>query len=107
MKHLRILAVIVLALTATPLFAYQCGRCLPSGACTFEMGIEMFCEQNIDYCIDYPYPCFSGDSGTTEVTSLSAEMAIASVEIVTPDGIQVVEQDQPVRTARLETESTR
>ncbi len=107
MKHLRILAVILLALTATPLFAFQCGRCLPSGACTFEPGGEIFCEQNIDYCIDYPYPCFSGSSGAVEVASLSTEMAIASVEIVTPGQTEVAESAQPVRTARIEPQTAR
>lgn len=107
MKHLRILAVIVLALTTTPLFAFQCGRCLPSGACTFEPGIEIFCEQNIDYCIDYPYPCFSGSSGAVEVASLSTELAIASVEIVTPDQTEVADKAQPLRTARIEPKPVR
>ncbi len=106
MKRYSILFVtVVLLLAATPASAQLCGYCDRWGDCWAWPGLGTACSwdpDNICYQWDEPYYC-GGGGEVADAGSLSAELTIASVEIVTPERTEVVDKTRPVRTARVET----
>jgi hypothetical protein len=108
MKRYRTLFVAVVTLLfATPSFA-MCGYCDRWGDCWAWDGLGTACdwdENNWCYQWDEPQYCNGGGLNAAAAYSLSAELTIASVEVVTPEGVKVSQPGPsgPVRTARLET----
>ena len=104
MKRYRILFLVALTLlVATPSFA-MCGYCDRWGDCWAAIGLGTACDWDEFYwCYQWDEPYYCNGLTAADASSLSAELTIASVEVVTPEGVKVSEpgQSAPVRTARL------
>jgi hypothetical protein len=106
MKRYRILFVLAATLLfATPSFAQLCGYCDRWGDCWAWPGLGTACDWDINnWCYQWDEPYYCGSGGFADASALSSELAIASVEVVTPAGTEVHEMDavRPVRTAAIE-----
>jgi hypothetical protein len=96
MKRLRILLIAALVAALAPQVLAFCQYCSATGVCTYEPSSGTYCDQHIDYCVEW-----GGCSGLVEAPSVASEWTIASVEIETPAGKRFEDKSQPVRIAEL------
>lgn len=96
MKRVWLWIAVAIMAMALPASAQWCQSCGADSRCYPNPGSGTWCEQGIDYCIDWG-GCDGFSPSSNEVV-LAAEWTVASVEIETPAGRQIETKDE-VRTA--------
>jgi hypothetical protein len=76
---------LVLVALSSPMFAF-CTSCGPDFACEWTPDSGTHCIEHIDYCEDF----FSNCIGLADESTLADQLAVASIEVVTPNGVTTV-----------------
>jgi hypothetical protein len=77
------LLVLVICALSSPAFAIICTACNDQGVCDSSPDSGTRCIEHIDYCEDFSANC----SGVMDESTLADHLAIASVDVVTPNGV--------------------